>query len=296
VSVIPLRQIHDPASVARPKHIFMLHFDIVRGCQLRCIGCPTPVIEPKVTRISIEDWAKCLANIDVERVNILRLYRSGEPLLHKQLAAIVAEVPKQRWKASVVEISTNGQWVDWAQFEEMMRLEVVNKLVVSCDGDGTPEDYERLRPPSKWEKLEEFLERARILRDRWAPAMQLCTRTIVKTRKDADRWSSSCARAAGCRSSAAGWRCGGQGEPHGRIVMAPRGHCVYMADAKEFIHNPWFGEMNLLYADADGSVVTCPCIRTRTCWATSSPSATATSCWASAAASCRRRWTRTARR
>jgi radical SAM protein with 4Fe4S-binding SPASM domain len=31
-----------------------------------------------------------------------------------------------------------------------------------------------------------------------------------------------------------------------------------MADAKEFVHNPWFGEMNLLYADADGSVVTCP--------------------------------------
>ena len=259
MSAFPLRQAHDPAILARPRHIYMLHFDIVRGCQLRCLGCPTPVIEPKVQRISVEDWAKCLANIDVERVNMLRLYRSGEPLLHKQLAAIVAEIPKQRWKASVVEISTNGQWVDWAQFEEAMRLEVVNKLVVSCDGDGTPEDYERLRPPSKWEKLEEFLERARILRDKWAPAMQLWTRTIVKTSKDAERWENFL-RPRGWLPEFRCWMALPEAKENltGRIVMAPRGHCVYMADAKEFVHNPWSGEMNLLYADADGSVVTCP--------------------------------------
>lgn len=44
----------------------------------------------------------------------------------------------------------------------MLRLEVLTRLVVSCDGDGTPESYERLRPPSRWERLIEFLERAKL--------------------------------------------------------------------------------------------------------------------------------------
>jgi sulfatase maturation enzyme AslB (radical SAM superfamily) len=47
-----------------------------------------------------------------------------------------------------------------------------------------------------------------------------------------------------------------------------------MADAKEFVHNPWFGEMNLLYVDADGSVVPCPVHPMRMCWAICAPSAT----------------------
>ena len=105
-TVIPLRQVGDTAPFARPKHIYMLHFDIVRGCQLQCVGCPTPEIESKIHRISVDDWAQSLANIDVEKVNMLRLYRSGEPLLHKQLAQIVEQIPRQRWKASVVEINS----------------------------------------------------------------------------------------------------------------------------------------------------------------------------------------------
>jgi MoaA/NifB/PqqE/SkfB family radical SAM enzyme len=258
-TVIPLRQVGDPAPFARPKHIFMLHFDIVRGCQLQCVGCPTPEIESKIHRISVDDWAQSLANIDVEKVNMLRLYRSGEPLLHKQLPQIVEQIPRQRWKASVVEISTNGQWVDWAGFEDAMKLEVVNKLVVSCDGNGTPEDYERLRPPSKWSKLEEFLERVRVIRDRWAPAMTLHTRTIVRTRADAERWNNFL-QPRGWLPEFRKWMALPEAKENltGRAIMVPRGHCVYMADAKEFVHNPWHGEMNLLYVDADSSVVTCP--------------------------------------
>ncbi len=258
MSVIPLRPVHGPASSAKPRHIFMLHFDIVRGCQLRCLGCPTPVIEPKVYRIPVEDFARCLANIDVEKVAYLRLYRAGEPLLHKQLAALVEQIPKQRWKASIVEISTNAQWVDWAQFEEAMRLEVVNRLVVSCDGDGTPEEYERLRPPSKWEKLMEFLERARVIRDRWAPGMHLGTRTIVRTRSDAQRWE-QLLRPLGWTPEFRKWMALPEAKENltGRAVVVPRGHCVYIADAEEFVHKAWFGEMNQLYIDGDGTVVPC---------------------------------------
>jgi len=56
---------------------------------------------------------------------------------------------------------------------------MLNRLVVSCDGDGTPSSYERLRPPARWEKLIAFLSKARELRDRHCPSTELMTRTVI---------------------------------------------------------------------------------------------------------------------
>ena len=42
-----------------------------------------------------------------------------------------------------------------------------------------------------------------------------------------------------------------------RAMMVPRGPCVFLADPDEFATHPWFGEVNLLYVDADGTVVPC---------------------------------------
>ena len=245
-------------TMLRPKQIFTVQFDIVHGCQLRCVGCPNSTLEPKIERISVEDFALCLGNIDVERIHTLRLFNFGEPLLHKQLSTIVAEIPKQRWRASLVEISTNAQWVDWDDFEEMLKHEIVNKLTVSCDGDASPEAYERLRPPSKWENLIEFLERTARLRDRWAPAMQLCTRTIIETMDDARRWE-DVLRPRGWMPEFRRWMAlpGAKENMTRRPVKIPRGPCVFLADAKDFTDHPWFGDINLLYVDADGTVVPC---------------------------------------
>jgi radical SAM protein with 4Fe4S-binding SPASM domain len=241
-----------------PKHLYALHFDIVHGCQLRCVGCPNSTLEPKIHRISIDDFALCLGNIDVERIHTLRLFNYGEPLLHKQLASIVAEIPKQRWKASCVEISTNAQWVDWHELEEAIKQEVLTRLVVSCDGDGSPEQYEALRPPSKWEKLIEFLDRAAYLRDRWAPAMQLWTRTVVRTRKDMDRWN-QVLQPRGWTPEFRRWMSLPESAQNmtGRAVITPNAPCVFLADPQVFTAHPWFGEINLLYVDADGTVVPC---------------------------------------
>jgi radical SAM protein with 4Fe4S-binding SPASM domain len=241
-----------------PKHIYAVHFDIVHGCQLRCVGCPNSTLEPKIYRIPVDDFARCLANIDVERIHTLRLFNYGEPLLHKQLASVVAQIPKQRWKASIVEISTNAQWVDWDEFEEMLKLEVVTKLCVSCDGDGSPEQYEALRPPSKWEKLIEFLERAAYLRDRWAPNMQLWTRTVVRSQKDIRRWE-EVLRPRGWTPEFRRWMALPEAAQNltGRAVITPKSHCVFLSEPSEFTAHPWFGEINLLYVDADGTVVPC---------------------------------------
>ncbi|MEQ1742557.1 MAG: SPASM domain-containing protein [Candidatus Nitrotoga sp.] len=241
-----------------PKHLYSVHFDIVHGCQLKCVGCPNSTLEPEIYRISVEDFARCLGNMDVERIHSLRLFNYGEPLLHKQLSSIVAQIPRQSWKVSVVEISTNAQKVYWDDFEEMLKLEVVTKLFVSCDGNGTPESYEHLRPPSKWGRLIEFLERAASLRDRWAPGMQLLTRTVVHSEEDARRWE-SVLRPRGWIPEFRRWMALPQAQENktGRVLTVPRGTCTFVAEAKDFDSHPWFGEINQLYVDADGTVVPC---------------------------------------
>ena len=241
-----------------PRSIYHFHFDIVHGCQLRCMGCPNATLLPKVKRISVDDFRQCLGNVDVDWIHTLRLFNFGEPLLHKELTDLVSVIPEQRWRASIVEISTNAQHVDWNDFEDMLKLQVVNRIAVSCDGDGTPEEYERLRPPSKWSKLIEFLERTRELRDRWSPATELVTRTIVQERGDKDRWRKVL--------QPRGWTPEFRTWMHlpetannmvGRAAVVPETHCLYVSEPEEFKQHPWGREIRFLYVDWDGTVVPC---------------------------------------
>ena len=124
----------------RASSLFVAHIDVVHGCQLRCVGCPNSVLQPKVVPVEPAFFARMLANIDVERIHTLRLFNFGEPLLHKRLSELVAMIPKQAWTVQEVEISTNAQKVHWDDFERVLAANVVTRLVVSADGDGTP-DY-----------------------------------------------------------------------------------------------------------------------------------------------------------
>lgn len=240
--------------------IYTVQFDIVHGCQLRCVGCPNSTLLPDVTRIAVDDFNQALQNIDVDRIHTLRLFNFGEPLLHHNLAGIVECIPRQPWKVSVVEISTNAQKVDWHDFEDMLKLEVVNRLVVSCDGDGTPAEYERLRPPSRWERFTEFLERARELRDKWAPAMQLVTRTVCNPEppENRQRWR-EILQPRGWTPEFRRWMAlpGAVSNMTGRVMKAPNQVCGFLQEASAFKGHPWHGQINLLYVDADGTVVPC---------------------------------------
>ena len=242
----------------KPNSIFFFHVDIVHGCQLQCIGCPNSVIMDKVRRMDVDDFSAILANVDVERIHTLRLYNYGEPLLHRQLDKIVAEIPKQKWKASIVEISTNGQKVYWDNFEEMLKLQVVNKIVVSCDGDASAEKYEALRPPAKMDNLMYFFEKCRELRDKWSPATQLVARSIIEKEQDKQNWR-HLLRPLGWGSEFRQWMIFPESadNPSGRKPETVDGVCVFMADPAEFVQKTWHGDINLLYVDYDGTVVPC---------------------------------------
>ena len=88
--------------------------------------------------------------------------------------------------------------------------------------------------------------------------MQLWTRTVIQTRSDAQRWEDFL-RPRGWMPEFRRWMFLPQSKRNltGRTVAVPSGHCVALADPSEFTSHTWFGEINLLYVDADGTVVPC---------------------------------------
>jgi len=146
----------------------------------------------------------------------------------------------------VVELSTNAQYVNWAHLEEVLRMGVLDRLVVSCDGDGTPESFERLRPPARWPKLIEFLDRVGQLKARENLKLDLMTRTVVEKLADCDRWT-GVLTPLGWQAEFRGWKYLSEAPQNmtGRAFVPGAGLCVFLELE------------NLLYVDADGSVVPC---------------------------------------
>ena len=240
-----------------PNSIFMLHLDVVGGCQLRCVGCPNSTLMPKVKQVPLSLLDTILGNIDVDYVHTLRLFNFGEPLLHEQFSEVLKRLQRQRWQAEHVEISTNAQHVYWDDFEEALKTRVLNKLVVSCDGDGSAEAYERLRPPGKWSKFIEFLERTKALRDRWHPELELSTRSVIETASDMENWR-QVVEPRGWTAEFRTWKALPESSENrtGRELEIPEGICTFVAPSDRF-GSLYHGELNQLYIDWDGTVVPC---------------------------------------
>lgn len=238
-------------SLPQIDEITKCHFEIVRGCQLRCVGCPNSTLQPKVKRIDPEDFDRYLRNIDVKHIHYLRLFNFGEPLLHRDLSALLQCITRQDWTVGHVEISTNAQFVDWPDLEKAIKTRVLDNLSVSCDGDGTPEDYERLRPPSKWEKMIEFLDRAKKLRDRYDPDLVLMTRTVCDDPKAQKRWR-KLLEPRGWIPEFRGWLSLPEAQVNmtGHAIEMPHRVCSYQS------------VNNRLYSDWDGTVIPC-CVHPR---------------------------------
>lgn len=165
--------------------------DITHGCQLRCVGCPNSILQPKVDFMPVNDFRTCIRNLEgVRYIRYFRLFNFGEPLLHPELLDICDVLAERTFKIGCVELSTNGQHLRPAVLEQLFKKGTLNRLVVSCDGDGTAAEYERLRPPGKWNRLIEFLTVAGELKKRFAPDLKIITRTICSDPEAQQRWNS----------------------------------------------------------------------------------------------------------
>lgn len=167
-------------------------------------------------------------------------------MLHPELPELVSCVRNFGFKIKTLEISTNAQHHDFDKLAKVFETGQLNLLVVSCDGDGTPEDYERLRPPAKWDKLLIFLEKAKTLRDNYAQNVTLMTRTICASTDGQKRWRDLLAPL--------GWN------PQFRDWL----NLPESADKRAKSENkgnrglcPYMSSDEFLYVDFDGTVVPC---------------------------------------
>ncbi|MGW8324095.1 MAG: radical SAM/SPASM domain-containing protein [Desulfobacterales bacterium] len=135
-----------------------LGIDVVGGCNLRCVGCPNSTLLRKIQYTNIDNFSRILSNIDVKHIEFLKLYNFGETLLHPRLNELLKIIKNQKWSVKHVEISTNGQVINEDMLRAIFNSRIITRFGVSCDGDCTAEEYERLRPPAKWDNLKAFLE------------------------------------------------------------------------------------------------------------------------------------------
>jgi len=217
-----------------------LSIDIVDGCYLRCIGCPNSTIKKNVDFMTPEILINCLKNIDI-KINILRLYNFGEPLLHPQLSKMV-NIINQWNKANMIEISTSGQ-CDEKAIKQLKECNI-DSLVVSCDGENK-NDYERIRKGARFEKLIWFLENARKV----TPYSKHIMRGIVKTKKG-KKWWNGIAR--GWKREFRTWHPFPRSieNPSGKIADKTKGSCRYMKKDNLYINCKGYVGPCCVYPDA----------------------------------------------
>lgn len=227
------------------RKIWIVGFDIVSGCQLRCIGCPNSTLKRPIEKIQVKDFEACLSNLDVKIVKSFRLFNFGEPLLHDDVPGILAAIKRQRFHTKRIEITTNAQHHDFAQLEEIFKSRLLGKLFVSCDGDGAAAEYERQRPPAKWEKLLEFLAKASEFRNKYSPHTTLETHTICETEEGQKRWHAILDPLGFVPGFRGRWNMPDASDFDPALPrVVPNHPCIYLATHR-------------LYVNADGSVGTC---------------------------------------
>lgn len=204
---------------------------------MRCVGCPISTLKPKIQYADPDVFSACLKNIDA-KVELLRLFNFGEPMLHPQLPEMVKRVTN---KVRCLEISTSGQFYDEGKIVETLKLGRLNRLCVSADGNGFPDEYERLRPPAKWDNLIYFMEKVKTLCDKYSPKVELVMRTI--NTGDPKVWKNICHRR-GWHAQLRKWKRLPGSENHTGKTYIPAGLCKFFRG-------------NKLYVDFDGTVVPC---------------------------------------
>jgi MoaA/NifB/PqqE/SkfB family radical SAM enzyme len=138
--------------------------DITRECNLRCIMCPqSRGIEPRSARMPLDLFQSIIDDV-CENRPLIKLYLSGEPLLHGGLFEMIAYAEA---KGCQTMMHTNATGLT-PEIAERLLSSALDFLSFSFDGC-SPEVYERLRPPAKFEQVRSNIQRYLDLRRQCGP-------------------------------------------------------------------------------------------------------------------------------
>jgi len=123
--------------------------DIHRGCNLQCIMCPqSKGLKSRPARMSLEMFRGIIDEV-CETRPLVRLYMSGEPLLHEDLFEMIAYAEARNCQTA---IHTNAALLT-PEMSGKLLASPLTFLSFSFDGCSAAV-YEQLRPPAKFEQVE----------------------------------------------------------------------------------------------------------------------------------------------
>lgn len=167
--------------------------DIHRGCNLRCLMCPqSKGLRPRPPRMSLEMFRGIIDEV-CETRPLIRLYMSGEPLLHEGLFEMIEYAGARNCQTAV---HTNATLFTPEISEKLLSSQLT---YLSFSFDGCSEAvYEQLRPPAKFAEVESNIRRYLDLRRQGGGAGPHTAIEIIRMRETVelmqdfiDRWKTS---------------------------------------------------------------------------------------------------------
>lgn len=129
------------------------YIETTNYCNLKCITCNREDVIGPLKHMDIKDFSKLLEELSQHPIEEAKLMGMGEPFLHPGFHIIVRKF-KEAFPSAKLISATNAQYLFTSNVEKS--LPYIDMLYISIDG--AYENYERMRPPSKWSKLISFLE------------------------------------------------------------------------------------------------------------------------------------------
>jgi len=128
--------------------------DVTRRCNLRCIMCPQSAgLRNPRAEMALATFRGIINDISQTRP-LVKLYLSGEPLLHEGLFEMIAYAAARGCRTM---IHTNATLLT-AEMSEKILASSLTFLSFSFDGCSR-EVYEKLRPPASFERVESNIRR-----------------------------------------------------------------------------------------------------------------------------------------
>jgi MoaA/NifB/PqqE/SkfB family radical SAM enzyme len=103
--------------------------------------------------MTLSDFATIMAKLQSHPIEEAKLMGMGEPFLHPHFSKIT-KMFKETFPTAKLISATNAQYLLTQNMVDSMKY--IDMLYISIDG--AYNNYERMRPPSKWTKLIKFLD------------------------------------------------------------------------------------------------------------------------------------------
>ncbi|NLZ04447.1 MAG: radical SAM protein [Phycisphaerae bacterium] len=135
--------------------------DITRACNLRCVMCPqSDGLSQPNAEMSMSMFRQLIDDV-CENRPLIKLYMSGEPLLHENLFDMIDYAAS---KACRTAVHTNATTLT-SRMAEKILASPLSSISFSFDGC-SPEVYEKLRPPASFQLVRSNLRQYLDLRRR----------------------------------------------------------------------------------------------------------------------------------